>query len=71
MSDTFLIYEEKLIDVLPRIADHYGVDINTILKDNDMPDMLCVQGERIFYPEPADSGALQQFRDRLQPAGAD
>ena len=51
-SDTFLIYEEKLIDVLPRIADHYGVDINTILKDNDMPDMLCVQGERIFIRNP-------------------
>ena len=51
-SDTFLIYEEKLIDVLPRIAEHYGVDVNTILKDNDMPDMLCVQGDRIFIRNP-------------------
>lgn len=46
-SDRFLIYEEGAFDLMPRIAQHYGVELNTILADMRMQDCLTRQGNRI------------------------
>ncbi|MBD5528485.1 MAG: DNRLRE domain-containing protein [Lachnospiraceae bacterium] len=51
-SDTFLIYEEGAFDLIPRIALHYGVDVNTIMADMQMQDALTVEGNRLFIRNP-------------------
>ena len=56
-SDTFLIYREGAFDVLPRIANHYGVDLNTIMADMRMQDALTKEGNRIFIRNPQNTSA--------------
>ena len=51
-SDSFLIYEEGVFDLIPRIAAHYGVEIDTIMADMQMQDALTRQGNLIFIREP-------------------
>ncbi len=51
-SDTFLIYEEGAFDLIPRIALHYGVDVNTIMADMQMQDALTMEGNRLFIRNP-------------------
>ncbi|MDL2302680.1 DUF6531 domain-containing protein, partial [Lachnospiraceae bacterium OttesenSCG-928-D06] len=58
-SDTFIIYEEGAFDVLPRIANHYGVDLNTIMADMRMQDALTKQGNRIFIRNPKNTTAYE------------
>lgn len=65
-SDRFLIYEEGAFDLMPRIAQHYGVELNTILADMRMQDCLTRQGNRIFIREPKNttaysSGVLSEY----------
>ncbi len=51
-SEPFLIYEEGAFDLIPRIALHYGVDVNTIMADMQMQDALTVEGNRLFIRNP-------------------
>lgn len=51
-SDTFLIYEEGAFDLIPRIALHYGVDVNMIMADMQMQDALTMEGNRLFIRNP-------------------
>lgn len=51
---------------MPRIAQHYGVELNTILADMRMQDCLTRQGNRIFIREPKNttaysSGVLSEY----------
>ena len=52
ISERFLIYEVKQHDLVQRIANHYGVDCNDILADNELPDELTVEGTRLYIREP-------------------
>ncbi|WP_367566765.1 DNRLRE domain-containing protein [Lacrimispora sp.] len=44
-SDEFLLYEVQSLDLLTRIADHYGVAEKTIQKDNLLGNGLTFSGE--------------------------
>lgn len=55
--DTFLIYEEGALDLLPCIANHYGVAVDTILGDMQMQDCLTQDGNRIFIRNPRNTSA--------------
>ena len=56
-SDTFLIYEEGAFDLMPRIANHYGVELDTILSDMQMQDSLTKSGNWIFIRNPKNISA--------------
>ncbi len=58
-SDTFLIYEEGAFDLIPRIALHYGVDVNTIMADMQMQDALTVEGNRLFIRNPQNTAPYE------------
>lgn len=65
-SDTFIIYEESALDLIPRIVEHYGVDLNTVMADNRMQDCLTREGNRIFIRNPRNtspytSGNLSEY----------
>ncbi len=51
-TDSFLIYRATAKDTLPSIADHYGVTLNTLAKDNRVQDTLVVGGNTIFVRNP-------------------
>ena len=51
-SEPFLIYREGAFDVIPRIALHYGVDVNTIMADMQMQDALTMEGNYLFIRNP-------------------
>ena len=51
-SDTFLIYEVKSFDTLPKIAQYYGVDLNQLMKDNQVQDILAMEGNTLFIRNP-------------------
>jgi YD repeat-containing protein len=51
-SDSFQIYESKFKDLLPYIADFYGVSIDTLMKDNKVGDPLMMEGNTIFIRNP-------------------
>lgn len=51
-SEPFLIYEEGAFDLIPRIALHYGVEVDTIMADMRMQDALTKEGNRIFIRNP-------------------
>ncbi|MED9905179.1 MAG: DNRLRE domain-containing protein [Lachnospiraceae bacterium] len=51
-SEPFLIYEEGAFDLIPRIANHYGVDVNIIMADMQMQDALTKEGNRLFIRNP-------------------
>lgn len=51
-TDSFLFYEVKNFDYLPRIATHYQVSEATIRKDNYLKDNLSVKGEILFIRNP-------------------
>lgn len=51
-SDTFLVYKASLKDTLPYIANHYGVTLETLAKDNRVQDSLVVNGNTIFVRNP-------------------
>lgn len=57
VSDTFLIYREGALDLLPRIANHYGVQVSTVMSDMRMQDALTRQGSRIFIRNPQNTSA--------------
>lgn len=52
VSDTFLIYREGAFDLIPRIALHYGVDVNEIMADMQMQDALTREGDLLFIRSP-------------------
>ena len=51
-SDSFLIYEVKEYDTLPKIAKYYGVPLKTIMKDNQVQDSLVLPGNTLFIRNP-------------------
>lgn len=51
-SDRFLVYKASLKDTLPYIANHYGVTLETLAKDNRVQDSLVVNGNTIFVRNP-------------------
>ncbi|MCI9278833.1 MAG: DNRLRE domain-containing protein, partial [Lachnospiraceae bacterium] len=51
-SDRFLIHREGALDLIPRIARHYGVEADTILADMRMQDGLTKEGSLIFIRNP-------------------
>ncbi len=65
-SDSFLIYREGAFDLMPRIAAHYGVELDTILGDMRMQDCLTKEGNLIFIRNPGNtagysSGELSEY----------
>ena len=58
-SDSFLIYEEEALDLIPRIATHYGVDVGTIMADMQMQDALTKEGNRIFIRNPQNTAPYE------------
>lgn len=56
-SDTFLIYKEAAFDLIPRIAQHYGVDVNTIMADMRMQDALAKSENLLFIRNPQNTAA--------------
>lgn len=51
-SDSFILYEEGAFDLIPRIAAHYGVELDTVMADMQMQDVLTRQGNLIFIRNP-------------------
>ena len=51
-SDTFLIHREGALDLVPRIARHYGVEADTIMADMRMQDALSKEGNLLFIRSP-------------------
>ncbi len=60
-SEPFLIYEEGAFDLIPRIALHYGVDVNTIMADMQMQDALTVEGNRLFIRNPQNTTPYEEI----------
>lgn len=54
-SDTFLIYKVKQKDTLPYIANYYGVNLDTLMKDNHVQDTLAVENNTLFIRNPKTS----------------
>ncbi len=52
VSDSFLLYLVKDYDTLPKIAQHYGVSLDTLMKDNKVQDTLVVAGNVLFIRNP-------------------
>ena len=52
VSDSFLIYQVKALDTLPKIAQYYGVSLKTIMKDNQVQDKLVMEGNTLFIRNP-------------------
>ena len=51
-SDTFLIYKAKGNETLPNIAKYYGAPLQTIMKDNQVQDVLVIQNNTLFIRNP-------------------
>ena len=51
-SDSFLIYQVKRFDTLPKIARYYGVPLKTLMKDNRVQDTLLAAGNTLFIRNP-------------------
>ncbi len=51
-TDSFLIYQVKQFDTLPKIAQHYGVSLTDLMKDNQVQDALVVAGNTLFIRNP-------------------
>lgn len=51
-SDEFLLYEVQGLDLLTRIADHYGVEEKIIQKDNRLSNGLTFSGDLLFIRNP-------------------
>ena len=73
-SDTFVIYEVQQFDTLPKIAKHYGISLDTLMKDNRVQDTLVVAGNTLFIrnpqtSEPYNPGELSDL-DKKQIDGA-
>jgi len=51
-SDSFLVYRVKQFDTFPRIAAHYDVPLNVIMKDNRVQDSLVIENNTIFIRNP-------------------
>ncbi|MCM1058094.1 MAG: DNRLRE domain-containing protein, partial [Firmicutes bacterium] len=52
VSDTFLLYREGAFDLIPRIALHYGADVNIVMADMQMQDALTMEGNLLFIRDP-------------------
>ncbi len=59
-SDTFLIYREGAFDLIPRIAQHYGVETDTILGDMRMQDTLTKEGNLLFIRSPQNTAPYER-----------
>ena len=51
-SDSFLVYQVKQYDTLPKIAAYYGVPLDMILKDNRVQDVLVGKSNTLFIRSP-------------------
>lgn len=51
-SDKFLVYKVTQYDTLQNIANYYGVPVTQIAKDNNVQDMLLVEGNTIVIINP-------------------
>lgn len=51
-SDEFLIYPVSRYDTMQKIADYYGVPLETLLFDNKAADMLLVENNTLFIRNP-------------------
>lgn len=51
-SDEFLLYEVQATDIIPRIARHYGVPVETLKEDNKFHEQLTVTGDVLFIRNP-------------------
>ncbi len=51
-SDSFLIYEVKQFDTLPKIARYYGVPLADLMRDNQVQDALVIAGNTLFVRNP-------------------
>ncbi|MBQ8821182.1 MAG: RHS repeat protein, partial [Lachnospiraceae bacterium] len=56
-SDSFLIYEEQTFDLVPKIANHYRVSLDTIMSDMRMQDCLTKAGNKLFIRNPGNTAA--------------
>ena len=51
-GDSFVIYQATGYDTLPKIASFYGVNLDTIMRDNRVQDSLVMAGNTIFIRNP-------------------
>lgn len=51
-SDEFLLYEVQAIDVVPRIARHYGITVKQLKEDNQFLEQLTEAGNVLFIRNP-------------------
>ena len=51
-SDSFLVYKVKTFDTLPKVAEHYGVDLDTLMRDNRVVDRMLVENNTLFIRNP-------------------
>ena len=51
-SDEFIIYRVSKYDTMRKIAEYYGVPLETILFDNKAADMLLVENNTLFIRNP-------------------
>ncbi len=51
-SDEFIIYKVSKYDTMRKIAEYYGVPLETILFDNKAADMLLVENNTLFIRNP-------------------
>ena len=80
-SDEFLIYKIKQYDVLPKIANYYGVPISQIMYDNRVQDILLIENNTIiirnstkngnhpYNPEPLDDDMKRRIDSALMGRG--
>lgn len=58
-SDDFLIYRVTRYDTMKKIADYYGVPLETLLFDNKAADLLLVENNTLFIRNPKQNTPYQ------------
>ncbi len=51
-SEPFLVYRVKAFDTLTKVAAHYGVDLDTLMRDNRVVDRMLVENNTLFIRNP-------------------
>ena len=66
-SDEFLLYEVQQHDLVNRIARHYGVNPNTIAKDNHLYRNQLAEAESILFIRNPETAEPYSYQDNLTP----
>ena len=66
-SDTFLLYEVQQHDLVNRIARHYGVNPNTIARDNHLYKNQLAEADTILFIRGPKTAEPYSWQDNLTP----